>query len=155
MLEQDGLSEFAARLDSNGWRWARYYLQEVDELFAEHMATLQQVYGAYCTGIAGRVTFMNPEDFEKLCYVLHLTESPKVCHWAFRTSMMTQVDEFNSQRHLQMSFIEFLEAFSRVIEISGLGEECFEKDWKLEHNSTLRGKLEAYLPQLNNLLSYS
>lgn len=32
----------------------------------------------------------------------------------FNLSMMTQVDEINKERHCRMSFVEFLEAVSRV-----------------------------------------
>lgn len=34
--------------------------------------------------------------------------------------MMTQIDEVNSDRHLQMSLIEFIEGFSRVAEKASL-----------------------------------
>lgn len=35
---------------------------------------------------------------------------------SFTMAMMTQIDELNNDRHIQMNFVEFLEAFSRIAE---------------------------------------
>ena len=36
----------------------------------------------------------------------------------FNISMMTQVDEVAQDKHYQMSFVEFLEAFSRAADLA-------------------------------------
>lgn len=44
---------------------------------------------------------------------------------SFNLSMMTQVDEWNSDRYLQMNFYEFMEAIARIAEkrsMTPLGE---------------------------------
>jgi hypothetical protein len=76
----------------------------------------------------------------------------------FYSSMMTQIDEISSLRHMQMRFLEFLEAIARVAEIISFAPNnavwvvslLFLKDFskKKSEKQLLAHKIENFLPVL-------
>ena len=60
------------------------------------------------------------DELKEICSIAKLFDIPsfieRECNISFNLSMMTQVDELDSDRIFQMSFIEFLEAVARIAE---------------------------------------
>jgi hypothetical protein len=67
--------------------------------------------------------------------------------------MMTRVDELTSEKHLQASFIEFLEAITRVMERASISELKKQEQTDLEErkNLQLKVKIENTIPYFINL----
>ena len=67
--------------------------------------------------------------------------------------MMTRVDELTSEKHLQASFIEFLEAITRVMERASISELKKQEKTDLEErkNLQLKVKIENTIPYFINL----
>ena len=69
--------------------------------------------------IPGQKLVMNVSEFENFAYSLPLVNDIFVQRDAaicFNLAMMTQINEIDSDRHLNSTFIEFLEAFCRCAE---------------------------------------
>jgi hypothetical protein len=67
--------------------------------------------------------------------------------------MMTRVNELTSEKHLQASFIEFLEAITRVMERASISELKKQEQTDLEErkNLQLKVKIENTIPYFINL----
>ena len=67
--------------------------------------------------------------------------------------MMTRVDEITSEKHLQASFIEFLEAITRVMERASISDinNLDQNDLEERKNLPLKVKIENTIPYLINL----
>lgn len=125
---------------------------------------------------------MSLEELQSICTKLGLLEEahfgPNVALQAFNFSMMTQVDELQSDRIYQMSMVEFYEALARIAEVASLEPiqgihqvntlffqlqiyisftttEQIDEEWNYEKrkNQPLGHKLEAVLVRLLNSLS--
>ena len=71
---------------------------------------------------------------------------------SFNQSMMTQVDEFNNDRHMKMAKLEFYEALARAAEgLSLAPENSIIEDWPIERRQvqTLAEKMEHMIPILD------
>ena len=63
------------------------------------------------------------DELNDICKIINLYEENFVerdAFIAYNLSMMTQVDEINSNRTFEMSFVEFLEALARIAEKKSL-----------------------------------
>ena len=70
---------------------------------------------------------------------------------SFCLSMMTQIDELNSDRHLKMTFVEFLETVARSSECLSLPPSDENPEfWSIEkrRNQLLHEKINNILPFL-------
>ena len=64
---------------------------------------------------------MSLEEWRRICTdccLINENFRAKDMDITFNLSLMTQVDEINYERHLKMSYIEFVEAIARVAHIS-------------------------------------
>ena len=70
--------------------------------------------------------------------------------------MMTRVDEITSEKHLQASFIEFLEAITRVMERASISDfnNLDQNDLEERKNLPLKVKIENTIPYLINLCQH-
>ena len=69
----------------------------------------------------------------------------------FAQSMMIQVDEFDSDRHMRMQKVEFYEAIARAAECLSFPPDCYLiEEWTLEKRQTqsLSKKMENLIPSL-------
>ena len=94
----------------------------MDELYTKHMKLLEYLYSNY-TGLRtkpGKQPFMALEEFRNLVTdfeldnVMPSSEIP-LC---YNLAMMTQLDEVDSERCAEMSYIEFMEAFAHIADLS-------------------------------------
>lgn len=104
------------------WREERYWTEDVDAVYKSYLPVVQALYKKY-SGLKtkpGQKSFTCLEEMQKLATEAgilndNLVERDVVA--AFSLSMMTQVDELQSDRIFQMSFVEFLEAVARIAEV--------------------------------------
>lgn len=108
----------------NGQRWRdeRYWNEECDTVYKSYLPVVQSFYKKY-SGLKtkpGQKKFSCLEEINRLVSEAQLLNDNFVDRdivVAFNMSMMTQVDELNSDRIFQMSFIEFLETLARFADI--------------------------------------
>lgn len=101
------------------WRWEYYWNEPVDNLYKFHIKLMQEIYNNYSGSMKkpGEENFMSTSEFAKIWEDANLqndrfaNRDVNVC---FNLAMQTRVDELSSDKHLKMSFVEFLEAVARA-----------------------------------------
>ena len=107
--------------DAHEWRKKKLWVEEVDYALKVGLPVLKEVYKKHTGKISmpGAPKFMCCYEFEDLIVNANcLNEkfgSNQLCIM-YNLAMMTQLDEIESERHINMTFVEFLEAFVRVAE---------------------------------------
>eukprot|EP00347_Sterkiella_histriomuscorum_P020671 403336916 len=112
-------------IKSQEWRKTILWNEQVDNILKAYLPVFQHVYNNYggTHRKPGQKMFMTVDEFENLILSVPLVNDlfgQRDTSVAFNLAMMTQVNELDSERHLQATFIEFLEAFSRVAEQAAL-----------------------------------
>ncbi|EGR32874.1 leucine rich repeat protein [Ichthyophthirius multifiliis] len=143
------------------WRNQRYWNEECDTCLKFYKPILEHVYKKYAKLKVkpGQPPFMCLEELQNICTQCGFNElahfGPQIPLLAFNFSMMTQIDEINSDRIFQMSLLEFMEAVARIAEDVSLepieGIRFVDQDWEdLERrkNQPLGHKLEAFIVKL-------
>ena len=104
---------------SQDFRWNRYWNEAWDNLYKFHLKLLQEVYDKHSGALKkpGEESYMAPSEFEQIWLKSNLLNDKfanrDILVW-FNLAMQTRVDEVNSDKHLKMNFIEFLEAVARA-----------------------------------------
>ena len=120
------MKRFAAEYDDNGWKENKYWSEELDELYSKYIKLLEYIFSNY-SGLRtkpGKQAFMALEEFRnfvvefELDNILPSSEIP-LC---YNLAMMTQADEIDSERSAEMSFVEFMEAFAHIADLSASDE---------------------------------
>jgi len=101
------------------WRETRYWNEECDTVYKSYLPVVQSFFKKY-SGMKtkpGQRKFSCLEEMNKLAtdanlFSDNLVERDIVVF--FNLSMMTQVDELNSDKIFQMNFVEFLEIVARI-----------------------------------------
>ena len=105
--------------NSQKWRDEKYWCEDCDDVLKKHRQILDSVYDKYSQKKVrpGEKKFMCLEELIDMCKHSNLFDENFVerdVNLAFNTAMMTQVDELTNERFFRMTFVEFLEAFSRI-----------------------------------------
>jgi hypothetical protein len=127
----------------NSWRMKSYITEEVDIVYKTHRPILENVFKRFSgkKSLPGQKPFMSVEEFKELCIKAGLLTTPnperdlEVC---FGAAMMVQVDEIYAKKHVEMNFVEFLEALARVStfkEMTGEVDDILPR--KIESNLNL------------------
>lgn len=122
MMLKDHFQPILDTFDSQKWREQVYWNEQCDLVYKTYKAVLEAVYKKYSVKRVkpGQKPFMCLEEVNDICKaaLLYSDENfvERDAFIAFNLSMMTQVDELNSDRIFQMSFVEFLEAVARIAE---------------------------------------
>ena len=93
----------------------------------------------------GPIDKMKLHEFRILCTDAMLVSDifpMREIYMCFRQAMMTEIDEILEKDHLEMIYVEFIEAITRVAELTCL---------KANKNKTLDKKLEFIFTQLINV----
>lgn len=104
------------------WREERYWNEEVDTVYKSYLPIAISLYRKY-SGMKtkpGMKKFTCIEELQKLATdagILNDNLVDRDIVIAYNLSMMTQIDELNSDRIFQMNFIEFLEALARIADV--------------------------------------
>lgn len=130
------------------WRDDRYFYMSVETSLKSNMSLLQYIYSCFSKRKVkpGQKPFMCLDEFSEIILKSNLLNdnfTAREIAIAFNLSMMTQVQELDTDRQYQMSFIEFLEAISRV------------SDMINNSSGSLSSNLDSTLPKLIPLLPYS
>ncbi|CAD8184428.1 unnamed protein product [Paramecium pentaurelia] len=121
-LWEDHLKEEFNKYNSQTFRDSRYWNEQCDLCMKHYKTILDSVYIRYSVKKVkpGQKPFMSLQELQDMCSHIGLnqldTYGPNTSLFAFNKAMMTQIDEVNSDRIFQMSFVEFLEAFARIAE---------------------------------------
>jgi hypothetical protein len=126
------------------WREEVYMVEDVDYTLKAYKSLLEHVYKKYAAKeiVPGQKMSMNLSEFRSMCmeakliYEVFTSREVDIC---YSRAMMTQSDYLNKSRHLEMSFVEFLEAIARA------ADEMRGKD--------LKSKIEGIVPNLLNICS--
>lgn len=108
------------------WRHSRYWNEEIDNLFKSHKSLFETLFATFSNRHktpADRSDFCKVDEFETLWNACGLIEDNFVQRdvaICFNLSMMTQVDELNSEKFMRMTYIEWLEAIARAADIISL-----------------------------------
>jgi hypothetical protein len=97
----------------------KLYRESCDKILRKHMVTLKDIYrkAASVDALPGEDFFMSINEFSQLVTLSGVVDdnfSSREIGTIFNLSMMTQVDEIHSERHCQMTFLEFVEALCRT-----------------------------------------
>jgi Ran GTPase-activating protein (RanGAP) involved in mRNA processing and transport len=148
---------------SENWRKNVYFCEEVDLVYKVHKDILEAVFKKYSgrKTLPGAKNFMSIEEFREFCRDAHVGEGTLVVRdvdLAFVQAMMVQVDEVYKKRHVEMTFVEFIEAFARCCEAAGPARKVVisEKDQirrlsGIYSKATLAEVIEGYMPALLKL----
>jgi hypothetical protein len=111
---------------SEDFRNTRYWTLEWDNVFRHHIHLFKEVYSNYSGAITkpGEENFMSPGEFEKIFLasgLLNANFANRDVYVWFNLAMQSRIDEYASDSHLKMTFIEFIEAVARAAEYLSLG----------------------------------
>lgn len=115
---RDNLMPIYSKYNAQIWRDEKYWCEACDDALKFYKGVLENVYFRYSVKKVkpGMKKFMCLEEFYDIFKHASLLDENFVerdVYTAFNLAMMTQVDELNSDRIFQMTFVEFLEALSR------------------------------------------
>lgn len=125
--------------NSDRWRIETYMNEQVDLTLKAHKPILDSIYKRYSgrKTLPGYKPFMCLEEFRDLCNDSRLVNENLVARdtdLVFSLAMMTRVDEVYKKDHLEMTYVEFLEALCRAIDKASIPtppEELDEEEQKL------------------------
>jgi hypothetical protein len=109
------------KYDIGKWKWQRLYNEDCDISLTSKVNFLQTMYNKYSTKLIkpGEKIYLAVEDFLQFCAdteqftALFTARQATMC---FHLAMMHQVNEVDSDRHVKMTFFEFVEAFAMIVE---------------------------------------
>ena len=109
--------------------------------------------------LPGQKNFMSIEEFRQLCFDGKLVSSSlpaREIDMCFCQAMMVQVDELYEKKHIEMTFVEFLEAFCRICSFIEhvKNDEDFEEELFNDSKSqtpSLKSKIESVMWNLIKL----
>ncbi|CAG9317234.1 unnamed protein product [Blepharisma stoltei] len=150
-LTNDHLLPIITLYDTNKWRLEKYVCEDVDLVLKAYKPILDAVYKRYSgkKALPGQKPFMSLEEFRALCNDANLQSSTfaarevDVC---YSQSMMTQIDDLYQKRHLEMSFIEYIEAVSRAAYLANLP--------KIGDEETVEGEEVPACKRIENAMGY-
>lgn len=108
-----------ATYNAQKWRESRYWNEECDTVYKSYLPVVQSFFRKY-SGMKtkpGYKKFSCLDELNKLAVdagILNDNLVDRDIVVFFNMSMMTQVDELNSDRIFQMYFVEFLEMLARI-----------------------------------------
>lgn len=147
------------KYDCNKWRWDRYICEEVDLIYKAHRPILENIWSRYSIRLKkpGQKNFMCLEEFSDICTMSGLVNEFFVAREidvCFNLAMMTQIDELNSDRFREMSFVEFLDALGRACEEASM-PPLNELLTEASKEQPLYRKIENAMPYLLRICPHS
>ncbi|KAL4479133.1 hypothetical protein ABPG72_008963 [Tetrahymena utriculariae] len=142
---------------SQFWRDERYWNQQCDAIFKSYLELVKTLWNQYADSRKGEKRYyssiktMSIYEFKDFVLQFELVDDfypEKEIPFTFSLSIMTQIDELNSDRYFQMNFDEFLEALARIAEKKSMipvGEVESQYDESERRQLHLRYKLESFL----------
>jgi hypothetical protein len=119
MMFDNELETHFRKFDTLAWRKEFLWVEEIDLVLKQGLDALKLLYKKFIgkNSMPGSLMYMSLSEFETLI-------SDSDCHSdnfgakqvsaCYNLAMMTQIDEIEKERHLNMTFVEFVEAIVRV-----------------------------------------
>lgn len=105
--------------NSNTWREKEYLCETVDVILKAYKPIIDNIFKTYSgrKSLPGQKPFMCIEEFRQMCFdgkIIPEKFPARELDGCFVLAMMVQVDELFEKKHVEMTFVEFLEALCRV-----------------------------------------
>lgn len=148
VLLDNHIVEKLGHVSAQKWRNERYFFASVENVLKGNMQLIQYTYSTYSRKNVkpGQKPFMCLDEFNDIIFkagLLNDNFTAREIGIAFNLSMMTQVQELDTDRQYQMLLIEFIEAISRV------------SDMICGPSKPLSQNLEQILPKLIQILPFN
>ena len=116
---EEHFKPFLEKFDSKTWRNKELWTEEWDTVFKRYHSTLTKVYSKFSGKYAlpGAPHFMSIDEFFEIIWATQVVNDEfgqREIGSLYNLAMMTRVDELNEDRHMNMTFVEFLEGIGRV-----------------------------------------
>ncbi|CAI2387670.1 unnamed protein product [Moneuplotes crassus] len=118
-LFEEHFLEHMVKFDCNKWRVEKLWNQQNDEVLKKYYKQIKSVFEIYSGKHTkpGKPKFSSIEEFLNMVMSTGVLKNGSIgvseMGAIFNVSMMTQIDELNYQRHLEMYLLEFIEAICR------------------------------------------
>ena len=119
MMFEKECFNFFSQYDSNEWRKNVLWTEDIDFTLKISLDPLRAIYKRFIglRALPGGLQYMSLHEFTELiinCNCLSDSFGVKSIGTMYSLAMMTQVDEIDKDKHINMVFVEFLEAIVRV-----------------------------------------
>ncbi|EGR31140.1 leucine rich repeat protein [Ichthyophthirius multifiliis] len=150
------------KYNAQKWREEKYWNEECDYCLKNYKKIIDHVYKKFSKLKVkpGQIPFMSLDELQKIISLTAIAEDENfgtnVVNFAYNQSMMTQIDELQSDRIFQMSQVEFYEAIARIAEEASLPvgpgtvEEGFQWSWEKRKQQKLSHKFEGLILRMLN-----
>lgn len=124
----EGLSKTEMKkYDISKWKWQRLYNEDCDTSLTSKVNLLQTMYNKYATRSikTGEKIYLTVDDFLQFCADTEQFTAlftPRQATMCFHLAMLHQVNEVDSDRHVKMTFFEFVEAYAMMAECADLAD---------------------------------
>jgi len=110
---------FGKEFDCHSWRKEKLWNEKCDHVYKRYLGALKMIYSKYSGRYAmpSAPTYMSFDEFlDLVCEagIVDETFGQREIGICFNLSMMTQKDEIDKDKHLNMVMTEFIEAIGRV-----------------------------------------
>lgn len=118
-LMEENVLPYLRKFDATEFRIGKLYKETCDYILRKHLQTLKEIYKrASCVdAVPDEDAVMSMGEFVDLMICSGVVDEnfgARDVGTLYNLSIITQVDEVHSDRHLQMHFIEFIEGLCRV-----------------------------------------
>ena len=159
-LWDDHLSVCFEKHDSNKWRTTQLWNEHWDYVFKRYLTAIKKIYEKFSGKYAmpGATKYMSSDEFFSLVEVTGIVNDnfgQREILPIFNWSMMTHINELDSDKHINMTLVEFIEAIGRLAEKLKLPmpfeymqlmlNEIIEAEPKYKSNPPLHYKIESLI----------
>lgn len=151
------LLPYMTHFDSNLWRTQRFWTEDVESIFKTHKVILDAIYNKYSGRkiLPGQKPFVSIDEFRDLCNEAQLLNdffTSRDIELVYGLAMMTRVDELFKKQHVEMKYLEFLEAIGRLCEMANHkgNQDLSNEDLKCQ---PLSRKIQNVIPRLLRVCS--
>jgi len=167
-IYDEHLKDSLEKYDCHKWRTANLWNENWDYVFKRYLTAVKKIYDNFSGKYAlpGAPRFMSADEFYDLVDVTGIVNDDfgqREINPIFNCSMMTQKDELNSDKHINMTLVEFIEAIGRMAEkvncpipfeyMELMLQEFVEENPKYKENPPLHYKIEALIGNINKSIN--
>ena len=129
---EDHVNPYCQQYDVNKFRKEVYWNEYCDNVLKAYLPLMENVYNTYggTHRKPGQKMFMTLDEFENFVVSAGMINDMLMARdisVLFSLSKFTEVNEIDSEKHLQMSFVEFLECFARCCDKASYDEKLREQ----------------------------
>eukprot|EP00347_Sterkiella_histriomuscorum_P000204 403376781 len=153
---EDDLLPYLTTFNCHDWRQSKLWTESCDMIFKAYMPVLKMLYTQNSGKWAkpGYPAFMSLDEFQQMLInsdIFSESFGTREVGIHFSLSKMTEVNEVDNEKHMQMQFIEFIEGLGRIAEKInieslrqkfGMDEDVEDKAYLADSDSKLSSKIE-------------